>query len=239
LPLALNTSLRMIEATSADEDIAVDVVGSTVDGEKHWDFTGPYEGDANITVQAHELSDDLWFNERVQDLELDASAGQIYASLLSADTWGVFQRTADKLLIHVVAAVDEDVGNFIAYDPPIQALAYPLSVGTTWSSESTGDGDFEVSGFLSPYCSTDTYTSAVTDRGVVTTPAGDYDVLRVETTQNVVVENCFNPFLTAAVTYKQVIFVTACTGAVVTVTSDEGAEDFSFEVASRLRRVGL
>jgi hypothetical protein len=56
--------------------------------------------------------------------------------------------------------------------------------------------------------------------------------------KTVVVDNCFG-FPLTTVTYQQVVFMTACTGAVVSVTSAEGADDFSFDVASRVRRVGL
>ena len=56
--------------------------------------------------------------------------------------------------------------------------------------------------------------------------------------QEVVVDNCFGLPL-ATVQRRQAIFVTACTGAVVSVTSADGAADFAFTQASRVRRVGL
>jgi hypothetical protein len=70
------------------------------------------------------------------------------------------------------------------------------------------------------------------------TDAGDFPVLRVLTRQEVVVDNCFGLPL-ATVQRRQAIFVTACTGAVVSVTSADGAGDFAFTQASRVRRVAL
>jgi len=132
-------------------------------------------------------------------------------------------------------ASDVEDSTFITYDPPITALIYPLQNGESFSSTSTGSGTFE--GL--PYCSTDTYESAVAARGVVQTTAGDFPVLQVHTRQEVVVANCFNPFLTLTVEHRQAIFVTACTGAVVSVTSAADAPDFTFTEASRVRRVAL
>jgi hypothetical protein len=231
-----NTVLRMIEAESADEDLEVDVVGTEVDGVTEWDFLGELPDDVAIELEAVPVDNTMWFADKVADLEIP-DGGVVYVSKLSSTTWGVFRRTDTQLLIHAVAAVEED-STFIAYDPPITALAYPLEVGTEFGSESTGSGVFDGDFGVLTYCSTDTYESEVTDRGVVATPAGDYDVLRVDTTQTVVVDNCFG-FPLTTVTHKQVVFMTACTGAVVSVTSAEGADDFSFDVASRVRRVGL
>jgi hypothetical protein len=214
------------------------MVGTEVDGTTLWDFSGELPGDAAIELEAVAVDDTLWFFDKVAELEIP-DEGTLYASKLSATTWGVFRRTDTELLIQAVAAVEED-STFIAYDPPITALVYPLEVGTEFGSVSTGSGVFDGDFGVLPYCSTDTYTSEVVDRGVVSTPAGEYDVLRVDTTQTVAVDNCqFFPIVLTTVTYKQSVFMTACTGAVVSVTSAEGAEDFSFDVASRVRRVGL
>ena len=154
--------------------------------------------------------------------------------MLSADTWGVFVRSDTGLVIHAVASDVED-DTFISYDPPIQALAYPLRDGDAFSSTSDGSGTFEGNPF---YCSTDTYESTVAGRGVAVTNAGEFPVLRVLTEQTVTVDNCFELPL-ATVSFRQVILVTACTGAVVSVTSAEGADNFAFTEASRVRRVAL
>jgi hypothetical protein len=156
------------------------------------------------------------------------------AAAVDAATWGVFRRTPYALLLHAVAS-DEVDSTFIAYAPPIRALVYPLADGGSFSSTSTGSGTFQGNPF---YCSTDRYESTVSGRGVVRTAAGDFPALRVLTRQTVVVDNCFGvPLLT--VEHRQAVFVSACTGVVASVTSAEGAPDFAFTSAQRVRRVGL
>jgi hypothetical protein len=123
----------------------------------------------------------------------------------------------------------------IQYDPPIQALAYPLVDGDSFSSEPAGSGTFQGNAF---YSSTDTYESTVTGRGTVKTPAGDFPAFRVQTLQLVEVPILVFPFV-FSVERRQVIFVTACTGVVASITSEAAATDFAFERAQRVRRVGL
>ena len=227
----------MVEAVSDAEDLAVDMDGSDVGGVRTWDFSAALTGDVLIEVQALPLSDDLWFKDQVDALNI-ADDGMVYVSLLSENVWGVFHRTDGGLFIHAIADVDDE-GTFIRYEPAITALQYPLTVGDHFQSVSDGEGTFDYGALgTGPYYSTDTYTSDVVDSGIVTTSVGDYEVLRVETTQHVVADNGFG-FPLATVDHKQVIFLTACTGAIVSVTSAEGAADFSFEVASRVKRIRL
>jgi hypothetical protein len=114
-------------------------------------------------------------------------------------------------------------------------LVYPLVDGDSFSSTSAGSGTFEGNAF---YSSTDTYESTITGRGIVTTPAGDFPVWRIQTHQQVDVPIVVFPFV-FTVEHRQVIFVTACTGVVVSVTSAADATDFAFTQAQRVRRVGL
>ena len=212
------------------------VVGEELDGVRHWDFSGALPGDAPVQVVAEPIDESRhWFDDEIDVPELQAG-DVVYASLLDAATWGVFHRTADGLFILAVASDvsddDEPFGyTLIAYDPPIQALKYPLEDGDSFSSESQGSGTFEGTAF---YSSTDTYESTVAGRGVVTTPAGDFPVWRVQTRQQVDIN-----FTIFSVEHRQVIFVTACTGVVASVTSEEDAPDFEFTRAQRVRRVGL
>ena len=235
LPLAFDIPLRNIEAVSADEDLAVDVVGVDVDGVLHWDFSAALPDDAPVQVVAEPIDESRhWFDDEIESPELEAG-DVVYASLLDAATWGVFERTADGLFILAVASDvsddDEPFGyTFISYDPPILAMKYPLTDGESFDSVSQGSGTFEGSF----YSSTDTYESTVAGRGIVTTPAGDFPVWRVQTRQEVAIN-----FTVFSVEHRQVLFVTACTGVVASVTSAADAPDFEFTEAQRVRRVGL
>ena len=236
LPLALDTPLRMLEASDdTDEALPVDVVGHDEAGVRVWDFSAPYADDVAVQVQAQAIDGRHWFRADVDDLAIVVGDGDtLYAAKLDEQTWGVFVRTPTDLFIHAVASDTPD-DTFIAYDPPIRALVYPLQDGATFSSTSDGHGTFQGNAF---YCSTDTYESTVSGRGVARTAAGDFPVARVLTHQTVVVDNCFGvPLL--VVERRQAVFVSACTGAVVSVTSAAGETDAEFATASRVRRVGL
>jgi hypothetical protein len=229
----------MIEAESDDEDLPVDVVGVDVAGVRTWDFTAPLAADVPTSVQATAIDERHWFRDDVDELGIVVGDGEVlYTAPLDDENMGVFRRTATDLFIHAVASVEPDF-TFISHDPPIRALVYPLVDGAAFSSTSEASGTFE--GNIVPYCSTDTYESTVSGRGVVRTAAGDFPVLRVLTRQQVDVYNCFDFTQTTLlrVEHRQVVFVSACTGVVVSVTSAEDAPDFAFTEASRVRRVGL
>ena len=190
-------------------------------------------------MRATPINEGAWYRDRVDELAIVVGDGeQLYAAPLDAATVGVFRRTSTELFIHAVASNEPD-STFIAYEPPIRALVYPLVDGGAFSSTSEGSGTFE--GNIVPYCSTDTYESTVSGRGVVRTAAGDFPAQRVLTRQQVDIYNCFDLTQTTLlrVEHRQVVFLSACTGAVVSVTSAEGADDFAFETASRVRLVGL
>jgi hypothetical protein len=235
LPLVLDTPLRMLEAVDDDEDLLVDVVGREEDGERFWDFSAPYENDAAIVVQAQTIDARHWFAEDVEDLGIVVADEEVlYAAQLDEKTWGIFLRTSQAGLLHAVASV-EPQETFLSYSPPILALQYPLDDGAAYSSTSAASGTFLGNPF---YCSTDTYESTVSGHGVARTAASEFPVLRILTRQSVVVDNCFGLPL-AVVERRQVVLVSACTGAVVQVTASEGATDFAFTTAARVRRVGL
>jgi hypothetical protein len=227
VPIALGLPVRMLTVTDAAADVGVDVDGAMQNGTRSWDFTTTIPDEQPEAVEAVALGDQ-WFADRepLQDLpEFDNGLGA-YVAALGDGVLGVLEKTNSAVVLHAVAS--EAVGRtFIVYDPPIVALSFPLSLGSSFSSTSSGSGTFENNPF---YSSTDRYTSQVDGEGVMRTLAGDFDVFRLRVEQEVTVG-----FFT--VSYIRYQWITPCLGTVVDVQSAEGEAVLLFTNASRVRRL--
>jgi hypothetical protein len=228
LPIALGLPIRMLAAASdVLEDLPVDVDGALQNGVRTWDFRSAVNGEEPTIIEALALGEQ-WFADRdaLTDLPpFDQDRGT-YVAPLGGGTLGVLEKTDDAVLLHAVASEAAN-RTFIHYDPPITALSFPLALGSTFSSESTGSGTFELNPF---YISTDGYTSEVDGEGIMRTLAGDVPVYRLRIEQVVTVG-------LLSIRYLRYQWLTPCLGTVVEVRSSQGETSQSFVEASLVRRL--
>jgi hypothetical protein len=230
LPVALGLPIAMREASALiAEDIPVDVEGTVVGGERVWDFTSDVDDEVELSIEALPLSNDWWFADRdeLSGLELFADDRGAYVAPLADGTLGVLEKRTSSLVVHAVASTDAS-RTFIAYDPPIVALSFPLRVDDTFSSTSDGAGTFEFNPF---YVSSDAYESTVDAVGTAQTLAGDFPVMRVRTRQTVTVGLLSGSYLR----YQ---WITPCLGVLADVQSARNEDNLQFSNASRVRRIG-
>jgi len=190
------------------------------DGSRLWDFTAMFNGDQTVLVETVAPAGTWWAND---------FAGATYASRLSqsADLLGVFEVTADALLLRgVVSPTDGLTSTNLNYEPPVKVLVFPLKKGDTWTTTSTVSGT--ASGIAAFY--TETYDSEVDADGVAKTPYADFPVLRVGTDLTRVV----GALVTTTRTYA---FPAECFGPVATVVSTTDEIGNEFTATSELRRL--
>lgn len=202
-------------------DATVDTVGTTVDGERHWDLTGSLSGDTDQRVELLSPEGTWWSGD---------FPTATYATALSSesDNLGVFQLDEDGLsLLGLVSPESGLYQTKLTYDPPIPVLQFPLSEGQTWSVTSTVSGT--ALGVVSYY--TESYAFSVDARGVMETPFADIDVLRVRSDLTRT-----SGFATLDSRHSYA-FVSECTGTVATIQSQSFESSASFTDASEVRRL--
>lgn len=201
------------------EDVTVDTAGEEQgDGTRHWDLTGPYDGDSSVLIELMSL-DGKWYKPEFPDAT--------YASKLAdgEDEVGVFEATEDALLLQGVVTPDESTN--LKYDPGAKLLEFPLEVGVSWSTESDVDGTY----LYNPWTmATEEYQSQVDARGTLETPYGELPVLRVRT----VLTRTVGFQVTTIRTFS---FVSECFGTVATITSTDNEDQAEFTEASSVRRL--
>lgn len=228
LPLAVGVELRMVEANDDVDGLPVDLQGQVAgDGVREWFFDADLPGDARIGVEAEPL-DGKWFAATFPDATYTAKLDA------AGDSYGVFRRTDDAVQILGVASAAPDE-TLLTYDPPVDALRFPLSVGAQWTSEAHNAGTFEGNAF---YQSDDAYETSVDAAGRVVTEAGAFDVLRLRVVQTADVPVPWFPYV-QSYRWVRYSFVTACYGEVAHVDSAEGETELQFSSAARVRRIGL
>jgi hypothetical protein len=203
-------------------DVEVDTTGTVrEDGTRRWDLTGPYPGDHSVLVEARHV-DDTWYAEEFPNAS--------YSSRLSEreDLLGVFQLTGERLKLLGVVSPEDDGFDYtrLTYDPPVDALQFPLEQGKEWATESTVSGTFR--GVTSAF--TEEYQYEVDARGELKTPFGTFPVLRVQVT----LERTVGLSVT---TVQQFQFVTECFGTVATIVSEDNESEKEFTEASEVRRL--
>ena len=203
------------------KDVTVDTAGTTnEEGQRVWDLTGPYEGDTSTLVELMAL-DGKWYREEFPDAT--------YASKLAdgEDEIGVFKATDDKLLLRGVVTPDDGFSRTeLEYEPGATILDFPLTESSSWTSESDVSGWY-LGGW---WTATEEYQSQVDARGIVETPYGDFDALRVRTTLTRTVG-------LSVTTIRTFSFVTECFGTVATITSTDNEDDVEFTEAAEIRRL--
>lgn len=189
-------------------------------GERVWDLDLELTNDRLVLVEARDPKN-KWFSTDFPDAS--------YVTPLSdaSDLLGVFQITDDALLLlGVVSPEDGFDETNLAYDPPVEVLSFPLEVGSSWTTDAEVSGTAQ--GFYSIY--DEEYSSQVDAAGVLRTPYGDFDVLRVR----VELDRTVGFYTTKVRTYA---FVSECFGTVATIVSEDDEDEVEFTTASEVRRL--
>lgn len=203
------------------EGATFDTTGAKqADGTRIWDFTTALPGDQSVIVETIAPDGTWWAAD---------FAGATYASRLSqsADLLGVFEVTADELLLRgVVSPTDGFTSTKLTYDPPVTVLAFPMKKGDTWSTTSTVSGT--ASGVVSYYY--ESYKSEVDAAGVAKTPYAEFPVLRVATD----LTRTYGALITTTRTFA---FPAECFGPVATVVSNTNELGDEFTSTAEVRRL--
>jgi hypothetical protein len=146
----------------------------------------------------------------------------------SSNLIGVFHVDATGVtLLGIVSPTGSYPYTEITYAPPARILAVPFGATDTWTSSSTVSG--YVSGSLVNY--TEKYVSIVDQTGTMTTPYGDFPVLRVGTVLTQ---------LQSGVAYRTVrsyAWIAECFGSVATATSQDNESNTEFSDDAEVRRL--
>ena len=218
MPLAAGKMATFRVSTAAMFQTAGDASGT---GSRSWNLAVALDGDVDRPITLASPTG-AWWEASFPDAT--------YATTLAegSDLLGVFrvQPTAVTLL----GVVSPEAGSFkteLAYDPPASILALPFHAGSTWSSTSTISGTAQ--GAITAY--TERYSSLVDEVGTMTTPYGDFPVLRVATdlerTQG---------FATLS-TSRTFAWVAECFGTVATARSQELESKAEFDDPAEVRRL--
>jgi len=195
----------------------VNTAGTLEGGRRVWDLTAPLADGHLLTGETRPVTG-TWYAEDFPNAT--------YAARLSDtnELLGVFRVTETALeLLGVVSEQDGLTSTKLTYDPPVKVLSFPLTVGKTYSTESTVTG--RAQGVIAYYW--ETYENQVDAEGDLKTPFSTFHVLRVRTklTRQV-------GMLTTVV--RSFAFVTECFGTVATVRSEDGEDSVEFTKASEV-----
>lgn len=194
---------------------------SNPNGSRKWDLSGQLSNDMDKVLTLGSPSAQWWSADY---------PSATYATELasSSDLKGVFNASTAALTMSAV--VSPDGGTYkteLDYDPPAQVLALPLMAGATWSSTSTVSGSAQ--GAIVAY--TEKYESRVDQVGTMTTPYGDFPVLRVAT------DLTRTSGFTTLLTKKTFTWVAECFGPVATAQSQDFANGAEFTDNAEIRRL--
>jgi hypothetical protein len=142
-----------------------------------------------------------------------------------SDLLGVFEIDDTALtLLGVVSPEDGSSRTELAYDPPAKILQFPLVPAATWTTTSTVTGTAAGVLILGGTSYTEQYDATVDITGTMTTPYGDFPVLRVATDLDR--RNIFAVQLEAT---RSFAWIAECFGSVANATSQslESAQEFS------------
>lgn len=217
VPLGPGLSAKFKVASNVTFDTTGD---KQPDGTRIWDFTLMLSGDHTTLAETLPVAG-AWY-------EADFP-GATYATRLSdsADFLGVFEVTADALLLRgVVSPSDGVTATNLSYEPPVPVLTFPMKEGDVWETTSTVTG--LAAGVFSVY--SETYASEVDAAGIAITPYAEFPVLRVGTDLTRVVGG----LVTTNRTYS---FVTECFGSVASAASQTNELGDEFSNAAEVKRL--
>ena len=178
-------------------------------------------------------------NDADQVIALGAPTGQWWAPsfptasyavklAVGSELLGVFQITDSALTL--LGVVSPDPGSFrteLAYDPPATILELPVQTGATWTSTSTITGLAQGGG--TAY--TEVYDATVDVAGTMTTPYGEFPVVRVATDLD---RTSLGAPLAST---RSFAWVSECFGSVATVTSQDFETSQEFDDPAEVRRL--
>lgn len=211
------------------ENVTVDSAGvMNANGSYSWDLTGPfqasgtmpYDADHTVLVTTNDPTGQ-WFSSAFTDAT--------YTTKLSdtADLLGVFEASSSALeLLGVVSPTSGNGQTELTYKTPIDAIAVPLMLGSSWTSNSVVTGTAE--GLESDY--TEEYVNKVDAQGTLKIPYGTFNVLRIQT---VLTRND----LGVVTVTRSFSFVAECFGSVASITSQTDETTVNFTNASQVQRL--
>ena len=191
------------------------------DGSRRWDLSAQLAGDADRVIALAPPAGTWW------QASFPAAS---YAAPLAADSdlLGVFAVDAAAVsLLGVVSPEGGPTRTQLAYDPPAQILALPLDASSTWSSTSTVSG--VALGVVSVY--SERYAVRVDHLGTMTTPYGEFPVLRTAT------DLTRTSGLVTLHTQRTFAWIAECFGAVATVASQPFETSAEFDDPAEVRRL--
>lgn len=194
---------------------------SNPNGSRTWDLSGQLANDIDKVLTLGSPTAQWWSPDY---------PSATYATELasSSDLRGVFNASSAALTMQAV--VSPEGGTYkteLDYDPPAQVLALPLTAGATWSSTSTVSGYAQ--GVVAAY--TEKYESRVDQVGTMTTPYGDFPVLRVATVLT------RTSGLATILSKRTFTWVAECFGPVATAQSQDFENGAEFTDNAEIRRL--
>jgi hypothetical protein len=204
----------------AASDTPIDLHGTAMmDGTRQWDFSGMMHGDQTIVIETLPVSG-AWWESTFPHATYAAKLSQ------SSDLQGVFQATADALLLlGVVSPQGGLLRTELSYDPPVVVLSFPITPGKVWTTESTITG--LATGAVA--YATEAYRSEVDAKGLLVTPLTTFMVQRIQ----VVLHRTVGLLPT---TIRTFMFVSDCFGTVGSVVSQDNESAVEFTTAAEVKR---
>jgi hypothetical protein len=197
-------------------------------GKRTWDFSAALASDQTVIVETQALTG-KWYETKFP--------GATYASKLSVskDLLGIFETSPGALLLRGVVSPTEGgaSGTNLTYTPSVSILKFPLTMGSTWTTDATASGT--AAGVdLAFFPTTESYVSKVDAEGTLKTPLGTFDVLRVAI---VLTRKVTTGLVVTPTVVRSFAFVTECYGTVATVTSADNESNEEFTAAKEIRRL--
>jgi hypothetical protein len=221
VPLAAGKMANYRIATSATWSTA-GTAGSG--GTRDWNLTGALSNDSDQPVALAAPAGAWWAGDT------GFATATYYVQLAESSTaLGVFHvDDTGVTLLGVVSPTKTSPYTEITYDPPARILAVPFGASDTWTSSSTVTGYLGSTGYVNY---TEKYVSNVDQTGTMSTPYGDFPVLRVGT---VLTELQVGTQFRSVHSYA---WVAECFGTVASVTSQDNETDAEFSDDAEVRRL--
>lgn len=218
LPLAAGRSATFRIATGATWNTAG---VSQPDGSRSWDLGVQLAGDGDATIALTSPSGTWW--------AATFPSASYHAPLAStSDLLGVFHIDATGVtLLGVVSPQGGTYKTELEYDPPARILAAPFVVGSTWMTTSTVSGYAQ--GVIVAY--TEKYDSRVDEVGTMSTPYGEFPVLRVAT------DLMRTSGFTTVLTKRTFAWIAECFGSIATAQSQDFEASSEFSDNAEVRRL--
>jgi len=216
VPLRVGLNAKFRVAT----DVTFDTQGVMEEGVRTWDLSQSFSSDELTAVELASL-EGKWFASEFPDAD--------YVTRLSADQelLGVFEIAEDGLLLHgVVSPEDGFTATELSYDPPVATLEFPIDGVTSWQTDSKVSG----TALGTPVFYDENYVYTPAGSGLLKTPFGEFEVLRIRAD----LERVQGLLTTRIRTY---LFVAECFGTVATIRSQDNEDEVEFSDVAEVRRL--